>query len=93
MSTTTVPPGGPSGQSTSNQNQINTGFGPMTDSILNAIIDRLSSGNFKEKITEKIINPITDVVTNKLKPYIWVVLILYALILVLLIYIIFLSLR
>lgn len=69
--------------------QIDTGIGPITDGILNGIINNITSGNYKDKL-DKLVNPLISLIGDKLKPIVYVILVLYALILVLLIYIIFL---
>lgn len=76
-----------------NSNYINTGIGPTTDKILNVILDRLTSDHFKEKLTDKIVDPITTIINEKIKPYIYVSLGLYSIIIIMLIIIIYLSIK
>lgn len=74
-------------------NYFNTGIGPTTDKILNIILDRLTSDRFKEKLTDKIVDPITQIANEKIKPYIYVSLGLYGIIIILLVIIIYLSMK
>lgn len=76
-----------------NPNYFNTGIGPITDKILNVILNRLTSDCFKEKLTDKIVDPITTIINEKIKPYVYVSLGLYGIILIMLIIIIYLSMK
>ena len=67
-----------------------TGIGPRTDKILNMILDRLTSDKFKEKLSDKIIDPVTNIINEKMKPYVYVSIGLYAIVIVLLFIIIYL---
>lgn len=71
------------------ESRVATGIGPMTDRILNSFVDKLSSDNFKEKIYEKIIEPVTQIVTERAKPYIYTGIALYVVVVVLLLIIIY----
>lgn len=79
-----------SSNSQENQFKIETGIGPMTDNLLNCILDRLSNDNFKEKLTNKIVDPVTFMINRKIKPYINLSVGLYGLVIVLLCVIIYL---
>jgi hypothetical protein len=72
---------------------IETGIGPMVDNTLNSILDRLTGDNFREKLTNKIVDPVTDIVNQRLKPYVNISLGLYAILIVLLCIIIYLLVR
>lgn len=78
---------------TENNIKFETGIGPMTDKILNSIIDKLSADNLKEKLTDKVVYPLTEIVNEKIRPYIYISLILYLVIIILLIAIIYLLAR
>src|SRR5207247_954958 len=73
--------------------KFETGIGPTTDRILNSILDRLTTDNFKEKLTDKIVYPITHLINKKLKPYVYVSMTLYLILVVLLVFIIYLLLK
>ena len=73
--------------------RFSTGIGPMTDRVLNTLLDRVSSGDFKEKLTDKIVDPITHIINEKVKPYIYVSVIMYFIVILLLIFIIYLIVR
>lgn len=75
------------------ENRFETGIGPMTDRVLNMIVDRLTSGNFKEILTDKIVDPITTVVNDKIRPYIYISIILYLILVGLLLVIIYLQVK
>ena len=70
--------------------RFETGIGPATDNILNHILDRLTTDGFKEKLTDKIVDPITDIINKKIKPYIRISIVLYAVVVILLLFIIYL---
>lgn len=75
---------------TPNNFKFETGIGPMTDRILNSVLDRVTSGNFKEKLTDKIVDPVMLSINNKIRPYVYTGIILYAILVILLIVIIYL---
>ena len=70
-----------------------TGIGPRTDKILNTILARLTSNDFKEKLIDGVVNPITHVVIERIRPYVYLSLGLYMIIILLLVIIIFLLLK
>lgn len=70
--------------------RVETGIGPMTDNILNTILDRITTDNFRGKLTDKIIQPITGMINEKIKPYLYISLLLYSFIVILLFVIILL---
>ena len=70
-----------------------TGIGPRTDHFLNTILDRLTSDNFKEKLIDKIVDPLTSVINEKIKPYVYVSLGLYFIVILLLIVILYLLIK
>ncbi len=74
-------------------NRFQTGMGPVTDKILGTILDRVTSGDFKEILTDKIVDPITEIINIKIKPYVYVSIGLYIIVIILLIIIIYLLLK
>ena len=70
--------------------KFQTGIGPMTDKILNSILDRLTSDSFKEKLTDKIVDPVTEIINRKIKPYVYTSIGLYSIVILLLLIIIYL---
>lgn len=70
--------------------RVETGIGPMTDNILNSILDKFNTDQFKEKITDKILDPITDIINKKIKPYVHIGIGAYLVIVILLLVIIYL---
>lgn len=70
--------------------EIESGFGPITDRLLNKICDIVTNRDFQEKFTDKLINPLTTIVNDKIKPYIYLTMIMYCILIILLIYIIYL---
>jgi len=78
----------------SNQNfNFQTGIGPVTDNILNAILDRFTTAQFQGKLLNKIVSPLTNVINEKIKPYVYISIGLYVFIVLLLFIIIFLVVR
>lgn len=71
-------------------NRIETGIGPMTDRILNNIVNKVTSGDFKELLTDKIADPIMIVINKKVQPYLYGALLLYVILIILLCFIIYL---
>ena len=71
-------------------NRFETGIGPMTDRVLNNIVDKVTSGNFQEILTNKIADPIMHIINKKTQPYIFGALVLYIIVVILLIWIIYL---
>lgn len=74
----------------SRESLFSTGIGPMTDQILNTMLDRLTTDNFREKLTQKIVDPVTEIINKKIQPYIYVSAVLYVIVIILLIVIIYL---
>ena len=68
--------------------KIQTGIGPMTDTLFNNILDKLNNDDFRIVMDERIVVPITNIVNQKVRPYIYISLFMYALVVVLLIIII-----
>ena len=75
---------------TNEHNRIETGLGPLTDRVLNTILDKLSSDNFREQLSNRIVDPTLGIINRKIKPYIYTMIIAYAILVVLLIIIIWL---
>lgn len=57
-----------------------TGIGPMTDRIINSALSKLSTMG----ITDKLLDPVTTVVKEKARPYIYASIVAYLLLIVLL---------
>lgn len=74
---------------TTTDNRLHTGIGPMTDKILNSILDRVNTDSFREKLSDKIVDPVTQIINDKIRPYVYVSLTMYAIIVILLIIIIY----
>ena len=74
-------------------NKIETGIGPVTDRLLGTVIDRLANSDFREILTDKIVDPITEVVNRKIRPYIYAGVGLYTVLVVLLAIIIYLLMK
>ena len=70
--------------------RFETGIGPMTDRLLNSAVDRLTSGDFREKLMDKIVDPTFSLINRKIQPYVYVSLIMYLFIIILLAFIIYL---
>ena len=51
------------------QKLLETGLGPNTDNIINHFLNIILSPNFRQEITDKLINPITDEIKKKVRPY------------------------
>lgn len=67
-----------------------TGIGPVTDRVLSSVLSILTRNDFKTLITDKVMDPITNAVNEKVRPYIYTSIIMYLVLLALLIYIIIL---
>lgn len=70
--------------------KFQTGIGPTTDKIINYILEVVTADSFKEKITSKVVDPVTEMINSKLKPYLYMSIGLYALVIILLLIIIYL---
>jgi|SRR5437868_3073182 hypothetical protein len=69
---------------------LTLGMGPITDKLINAMFDVITTKSFQDKISNKLINPLTMVVNDKIKPYVHMAAFLYLIIIILLIIIIYL---
>jgi len=67
-----------------------TGIGPVTDGVVNTVLEKFSSRDFKEMVSDRIVSPVTEMISNKLRPYIYMCGALYLLLVILLIVIIYL---
>ena len=76
-----------------NNNKFETGIGPVTDRLLGTVIDRLTNSDFREILTDKIVDPITEIINRKIRPYVYVSIGLYTVVIVLLIIIIYLLMK
>ena len=69
--------------------KVETGIGPITDNIVNTILDGIND----EKLSNRILDPITIIINRRLKPYIYIAAMLYAIIILMLILIIYLLIK
>ena len=67
-----------------------SGLGPITDKILNGMFDAITNRDFKDKISDKLINPLTQIVNDKIKPYVCMGVFLYSIVFIMLLIIIYL---
>lgn len=65
--------------------KIETGVGPITDRLINATIDTINSPSFKKNVSEKIIDPASEAISRKIKPYIYLGFLMYLIVVILLI--------
>ena len=70
--------------------KLETGIGPTVDRILNSLLDRITSDAFREKLAHRIVDPMTGIINQKIRPYIYTFIVLYAVIVLLLLIIIYL---
>jgi hypothetical protein len=63
---------------------LKTGIGPTTDRMVNGIISACTTPEVKNMLTDAVINPITDIVNQKMRPYVNICVALYFAIIVLL---------
>lgn len=70
--------------------QIETGIGPTIDKMLNCLIDRITADNFKDKVTDKFMDPLTKTINEKIQPYVYTSIGLYSIVIILLLIIIYL---
>lgn len=68
---------------------LNTGFGPMTNKIINELIGSIDIDNHRDKIYDKVVDPLTGIVQKRMLPYLYFSAGLYILIIVLLLIIIY----
>ena len=73
--------------------KLQTGFGPMTDKVLNSVLESMSSSTFKEQLTHRIIDPSAKIIKDKMRPYINIGIGMYLFLVFLLIVIIYLLIR
>jgi len=66
----------------SNLNEFTSGMGPMTDRLLNGILDAISKENFSQRFTQ--------IVNDRVQPYVYMGMVMYAVIVMLLLVIIYL---
>ncbi|XWV25241.1 hypothetical protein QJ856_gp0531 [Tupanvirus deep ocean] len=75
------------------QNRFETGIGPVTDRLLGTLLDKLTGGDFKDILTDKIVDPITEIINRKVKPYVYISIGLYIIVIILLALIIYLLIK
>jgi len=72
------------------KSHITTGLGPMTDKFLNNVFSQLDTEKLKTKLTDNFVDSMTDVVNQKIQPYVYVGIALYSVVIMLLCIIIYL---
>ncbi|XWV26501.1 hypothetical protein QJ857_gp0568 [Tupanvirus soda lake] len=75
------------------QSRFETGIGPVTDRLLGTLLDKLTGGDFKDILTDKIVDPITEIINRKVKPYVYISIGLYSIVIILLALIIYLLIK
>jgi hypothetical protein len=65
--------------------KIETGIGPTVDGIINFILKKLEVDQVKNKISDNILCPAMDMINQKIRPYVYISLGLYLIIVVLLV--------
>lgn len=68
-------------------------IGSMINKILSAIIDKINTGDFREVMADKIVDPIKDSIQKKVRPYIYLGASMYLLLVILLVIIIVILLK
>lgn len=64
-----------------------TGMGPITDSLINKLIQQLEKTTIKDKLYDRIFCPLTEIINRKLQPYIYIFLSMYGILFFLLVFI------
>jgi len=70
-----------------------TGMGPKTDRIINELINGFTIDNYRDKINDKFLDPITEIINQKTKPYVYLTYGLYSINIILLLVIIYILLN
>lgn len=70
---------------------ITTGMGPMTDKMINDLLNNCNNNIVKDLISNKLIDPITEIINRKTQPYIHFGIGLYVTVIILLCIIIYLQ--
>lgn len=73
-----------------NEPYINSGIGPSVDNLINVLIEKICSKNFKDNIKNKVLQPSINVAYSKMKPYLYFGGLLYLLLVILQLFIIYL---
>jgi len=68
---------------------VETGMGPITDRIINELINGFAIDNYHDKINDKFVDPITKIINRRMLPYVYLSGGLYIIIIVLLLIIIY----
>lgn len=71
------------------QNKLKTGMGPVTDRIVNELIDGFTIDAYQDKINNKFVDPITEIINRRVQPYVYLSGGLYIVIIILLCVIIY----
>lgn len=75
------------------QNKLKTGMGPVTDRIVNELIDGFTIDAYQDKINNKFVDPITEIINRRVQPYVYLSGGLYIVIIILLCVIIYILLH
>jgi len=70
-----------------------SGIGPMTDRIINSVLESINTQQFRQILKERMVNPTMEIVLEKMKPYIILSVVLYIIIIMFLLVIIFILCR
>jgi hypothetical protein len=52
-------------------NTIQTGLGPVTDKIISDLLDKFTIEKYQDRINDGFIDPLTQLVNQRLKPYVY----------------------
>jgi hypothetical protein len=69
--------------------KFETGMGPITDRILNELINGISIDTYESRINDKLVDPITRIINKRVQPYMYLSAGLYIIIIILLLVIIY----
>lgn len=69
-------------------NAYRSGIGPITDRIINSVLDGINTQSFRQILKERMVNFTMEIVLEKMKPYIILSVILYIVIIIFLLAII-----
>lgn len=71
------------------QFKLSTGMGPITDRIINELMNGFTIDDYRDKINDKFVDPMTKIINQRLRPYMYISGGLYIIIIVLLLIIIY----
>jgi hypothetical protein len=73
------------------ERKITTGIGPTIDNFISSLLDKIDSSDFIEAMERKILDPIENYVSDKIRPYLYLVAFLYFIVILLLVIIIIMT--